>query len=162
MLPLIVRRKFSKYVIPLVSCAVLVVASIDFLTAKPFSVVTYAVLIVCGGASIALAKVGASRAPILIVDRHGILYPDWQIGTVPWEDFREVYIKEENGTTWVCFLLRRPDAYRNQAGKMMGWVITANRTAGFGDVALNSANKGLDAHVLLEIAETCISKAGLK
>jgi len=97
--------------------------------------------------------------PSLVISDDGIFDPNWRIGTIPWRDLRDAYIRSDSGKDFVCLSLLDPEKYRgrlNGPGRIMN---AATRATGFGDFSLNAFALGLDAKAVLELVTSKLSQA---
>lgn len=68
-------------------------------------------LVIAAGILVSVMRSARDRRPRLVVDRSGIWYRDWEIGTVPWPEVADAAIAGPRLLSFLAVRLRDPDGY---------------------------------------------------
>ena len=68
-------------------------------------------LLIAAGILVSVMRSARDRRPRLVVDRSGIWYRDWEIGTVPWPEVADAAIAGPRLLSFLAVRLRDPDGY---------------------------------------------------
>ncbi|MEO7688461.1 MAG: STM3941 family protein [Sphingomonas sp.] len=91
--------------------------------------------------------------PVLEIDSNGILWRRWSEDRIPWSAIVRAEIKLVQRQKFLSLWLRDPERYRST--RLIGKLGRANKTMGFGDIALNlsGTDQGFDA--MIEVISQC-------
>jgi hypothetical protein len=158
-LPLIVRKPRWRSVGLLIGS--LAVVGIILYMRQP-SLFTWVVIVAFGGIAWTCLGQLMDRKPRLAISENGICVTHWDVGTIPWHELSDAFIKTNGDAEYICVTLRNPESFRERISKLARVVNTSTLKTGYSDFTLKPADMGLDANMILELVRDKISMAKTK
>jgi hypothetical protein len=151
MLPLIVRRSRWGSAVSLLLSLMILGGSIWIHVERDVGWLAWTLIVISGVCCLYFSGRTLDSEPRLTISELGICAEHWSLGTIPWREFSETFVKSDGGIDHVCLTLRNPERYRGQMNRMVRTANTATRQTGFGDLTIKPSDLGLATRVVSEL-----------
>jgi hypothetical protein len=102
------------------------------------------------GVPLFVKKISES-GPRLIINDQGIFDRTLDVGTIPWSEITDAYIKSIKGNDFICLELRNPEMWSNQLSGIKKAAISANKALGFTEFSVNLVGVAADTAAIHEL-----------
>jgi hypothetical protein len=109
-------------------------------------------------ASALFAQKLLSHRTQLLVDDNGIWNATWGVGTVRWTQVKQVFVLSSGNRDLLCLRLRDPEEVYCRLDTVNRKILEGLRTAGFGDLSLDTATFGDQTQPIIAFAEKKIDE----
>src|SRR5581483_3668446 len=157
MQPLLIHGKRSRY-LTLVAMAVGVIGTGVVLGIQGGGLRLYGwLLVVVQCLSLPnLVRLALLKGPRLVIDDDGIHDHLLRVGTIPWSEIVGAKMRTVNSFCFIALELREPELWLRRMSPLRRWLMSRNRSAGFGMLSLNlNATDGDPVQVLRLIQQRC-------
>ncbi|HZR36829.1 MAG TPA: rhomboid family intramembrane serine protease [Nevskia sp.] len=103
-----------------------------------------------------LVRLALLKGPRLVIDDDGIHDHLLRVGTIPWSEIVGAKMRTVNSFCFIALELREPELWLRRMSPLRRWLMSRNRSAGFGMLSLNlNATDGDPVQVLRLIQQRC-------
>ncbi len=124
------------------------------------SVVAWVIAIVGGAGALIAAWEFHDRRPRVVIDDDGVLDRALAVGTIAWDDIRDVRVTRVNGRPQLCLDLPNAAKYTSRLPQPLRRIVPLNRQLGLTDLSVDLSGLATDPAALEAAMKDELKKRG--